>query len=179
MTSKEYLAAYPARVNSLVARMNKAVNSLTDEQFNQKQANGWWSIGQIIEHLYIATAPYLSAMTEISQTTPKKGGGDEIKHTWFASFLISAMDKPNTPAPKSMIPKPGPTPRSTLVAWLGQMEGLLEIAHRSDGINLTEAKIRNPFVKLMKMNYCDMFEIIVAHNERHVKQIEELSASFA
>lgn len=178
MTSKEYIAAYPNRIQDLRDRLVKAIEGLSDEHFNQKQPDGWWSIGQIIEHMTIANAPYLSAMGDIAQTTPKAGGTDQVHHTWFAKFLLGAMDKPNTPAPKAMIPKPGPTPRSVVDTWLSQIDELMAIAKRSDGINLTEAKIRNPFIKLMKMNFADMFEVSAAHTERHVKQIEGLSSSF-
>ncbi len=178
MTSKEYLAAYPARVEGLVGRLKAAIDGLSDEQFNQKQADGWWSIGQIIEHLTIANAPYMNEMESIAKSAPKAGGTDEIKHSFFGKFLLGAMDKPNTPAPKSMIPHEGPTPRGIVDDWLKQYGKLVKIAAMYDGVNLTEAKVRNPFFKLAKMNIGDMFEIILAHTERHVKQIEGLAAGF-
>ncbi|MBX3118686.1 MAG: DinB family protein [Fimbriimonadaceae bacterium] len=179
MTSKEYLAGYPDRVNALVERLKKAVDGLTDEQFNTKQEDGWWSIGQIIEHLMIANGPYLVEMAHVAKSAPRSGGTDEIKHTWFGRFLINAMDKPNIPAHRSMHPGPGPMEKSKVDDWAAQYSELVSIAKNSDGINLTEAKIRNPFVKLAKMNVADMFEIIAAHTERHVKQIEELALRFA
>jgi hypothetical protein len=49
----------------------------------------------------------------------------------------------------------------------------LQLFEQAKGKDLVANKFKNPFLPIGKFNLADGFEIIVEHNERHVRQMEE------
>jgi hypothetical protein len=98
-----------------------------------------------------------------------------IKHTIFGKFIIRATGpKGNVPAPKSLHPRPGPYTPDIVDRWAAQTQAFLELAKGVGEIDLCSMKVRNPFIRMLRMNLADCFMIVAEHTERHVQQIEIL-----
>nr|CAA9249800.1 hypothetical protein AVDCRST_MAG63-1860 [uncultured Armatimonadetes bacterium] len=57
--------------------------------------------------------------------------------------------------------------------WHRQQAELISLIDRAAGVDLSAASVRNPFLPVIRMNVADCLEIVTAHTERHVGQIEE------
>jgi len=58
--------------------------------------------------------------------------------------------------------------------WQTLKNRLRELSELAKGFNLSHG-VRNPFIKMFRMNLGDLFAVIDVHTERHVCQIEERS----
>ncbi|MBA4293362.1 hypothetical protein C0431_10380 [bacterium] len=172
MTCDEALANFEKRVADQIERMRKATDGLTDGQLRAQPEPGVWGVGQVIEHLNLATGPYLTVMDRAIRDA--SGDGTGLLKLTFLGRLIAKAAGPdgNAPAPKAMSPEANQTSED-VAEWFRQADRVLELLLAARGKNLVRTKFKNPFLSVISMNLCDGFTIIVEHNERHIRQIEE------
>ncbi len=172
MTCDEALANFEKRVADQIERMRKATDGLTDGQLRAQPEPGVWGVGQVIEHLNLATGPYLTVMDRAIRDA--SGDGTGLLKLTFLGRLIAKAAGPdgNAPAPKAMSPEANQTSED-VAEWFRQADRVLELLLAARGKNLVRTKFKNPFLSVISMNLCDGFTIVVEHNERHIRQIEE------
>ncbi|MEZ0324707.1 MAG: DinB family protein [Fimbriimonas sp.] len=175
MICSTFLEEITSRLNDLINRGRATGGTLTDAQLNWKPGDGLWTIGQIFSHMHIPAARYVPEM-ELAIENAKFGREDaEVKHTVFGSMIIKASGPSgNTPAPKAMIPGPGSFGQEVVETFVADHTRVIQLAEKSQSIDLIQTKIKNPFLPLFRMNMADCFEIVTCHAERHVGQIEQL-----
>lgn len=172
MTCEEALANFEKRMVDQIERMRKATNGLSDEQLRAQPEPGVWGVGQVIEHLNMATGPYLTVMDRAIRGALGDGSG-LLKLTFLGRLIAKAAGPDgNAPAPKAMSPGANQTGED-VAEWFRQADRVLELLSAARGKELVKTKFKNPFVSVISMNLCDGFTIIVEHNERHIRQIEE------
>lgn len=146
------------------------------EQLNWKAEPTRWSAGQIYAHMMLANAQYLPLLKIAIDGAPRARVGDSVQHTWFGQFIIKgAGPEGNAPAPKSLHPRSTPFDKDVVEQWAAQTQDFMDLARRAHGADLCAAKIKNPFIPLLKLNLADCFEILTEHTERHIRQIEALA----
>jgi hypothetical protein len=171
MTGTQYLEGLEARLRGQIERVKSVADGLSDEQMAQESEKGVWGIGQILAHLNVATEGYIPSMgAAISRG--EADSGVEPKHTFVAGFLLGGMHRPGIPVPGSMVPT-GQRSKKDLQIWLDNCDRVLQLFEQAKGKDLVANKFKNPFLPIGKFNLADGFEIIVEHNERHVRQMEE------
>ena len=177
MVCSTYLEELRSRIEDLRSRGNLIGRVLTDAQLNWSPGADKWSAGQIFDHMRIANSYYFGIM-EKAVDKGRYGPRQEVRHTWIGSFLIKAAGPSgNVPAPKQMIPARGPFDEKILTQFDADQQKLLNLAVQADDVDLTSSKVTNPIIPLIRMNLADCFEILVAHEERHVGQIELMMRS--
>lgn len=167
------------RVPDLTDRALRAVERMDQSRWNASARDGEWTVPQVFRHMWLANAPYLTSMRRAIEAAPS-GPDVEARHTWFGRFLLKAAGPTgNAPAPKALHPEPGPYGREVVNAWRAQQDETSELARLAEGRDLSAARFRNPFIRVVRMNSADGFAILLEHTERHVLQIEERSAKLA
>ena len=173
----EFLTGVERRLEEQIER-GKAVGAKLDAaKLNWTPDAGRWTIAQIFGHMMLANGGYLPSMKAAIQGAPRAKVGDSVQHTWLGKFIIKgAGPDGNAPAPKSLHPKPGPYDLSIVDKWAAQTQSLLDLSRSAHGIDLCSMKIKSPFIPFLSANLADCFEILAEHTERHIRQIESLSA---
>jgi len=171
MNATQFLEGLEGRLRGQIDRVKRIADGLSDEEIAREAEPGVWGIGQILAHLNMATESYIPAMGAVISRGVADSGG-EPKHTFIAGFLLGGMHRPGIPVPGSMVPK-GTTSKLDLEKWVDNSERVLQLFEQAKGKDLVANKFKNPIVPIVNFNLADGFEIIVEHNERHVRQIEE------
>lgn len=174
MTFDELLLWASATTSDCMRRIDDSIRDLTEEAFNQSALDGLWGPGMIVEHLILSNAPYLESMQIAVQAAGPSSGSTACRHT-FIGGQIRKLAGPtgNAPVPKALLPKSTFVPKSQAVVLREQTERLAELAQAASGKDLNAKVIRNPAIKLFRMNLADCFGIIADHMERHTQQIEQ------
>jgi hypothetical protein len=172
MTYDELVANVSARSNDHVARATAAAEGLSVEQFNSP-AGKEWSVARVFKHLCLADEPYLKAIEEAVPVS--KAGSGEVRHSWVGKLLMKVSGPGgNAPAPAFLIPPELALSTQVIDEWIGYESRLRGLCDMAKGKDLSH-KVRNPFLKFLRMNVADLFALMDVHTERHVRQIEERS----
>lgn len=172
MKGAEFLDKQKLRLSEQVDRVKKVTEGLSDAELSKQPEPGVLGVGQVLEHLNLSTEPYLRVMgAAISRGVDDTGG--EVRGTFFGKAVAKAAGPDgNAPMPGSM--KPGTTQtRAVVDQWLDLQVRLDQLIDQAQGKDLVENTFKNPFVGLLKFNLYDGFNIMIEHNERHIRQIEE------
>lgn len=171
MKGTELLGKLETRLKSQMERVVAVCEGLSDDDFGAESEPGVWGIGQILAHLNMATEAYLPLMgASISRGVDDKG--DPIKHSTLAGLMLKGMHRPGIPVPGSMVPS-GSRSRKDLETWTENSDRVLQLMDQAKGKDLVTNRFKNPFFQIGKFNLADGFAIIVEHNERHIRQMEE------
>lgn len=173
VNSRELLEEYASATPQQIARVEAALEGRSDAELNRSK-NGEWSPYRVIEHLVLSNAPYVEKLRMVIDATPKSDDLLPVRHSWLGRMLIKgAGPSGNAPAPKPLVPGPGPYTRDVFDRWKAQQEQMLGLAKSAAERDLSSIRLANPFLKFLKMNVADCFAIFKEHTERHVRQIEE------
>src|SRR5690606_17849596 len=129
MTQNELLDKCEAQVKDLIERLPKALEGLSDEQFNTPAPGGPWSIAGIIDHMNIAAGPYFATVAPLIKNGPKSAGG-EVKNTFFGGMITKAAGpNGNAPASGNMVPSKTKYDKSVVDEWLLLHNQFLELTN--------------------------------------------------
>lgn len=173
MNCSESLTDWKTRNEALRARLTNATCDLDDAALNRRPDPQTWSPAQVVEHLVLTNRPYLQTIETALKQSEKRAGNPAVRYSFFGKLIAKAAGPGgNAPAPKALHPRTTPISREILEEWRQQQARLLSLLDFAAGIDLSGVSIHNPFVRLIRMNIADCFELLTAHTERHVEQIE-------
>lgn len=175
MNQTEFLDDCATKLRDHVNRVEVATSNLSDDQLSRDLASGEWGVGRVIEHLNLSNEPYLSGMRSGLATAPGTPGGVAQTGFWGRTIAKFAGPDKDAPVPADMVPASATYTREVVDQWKAVMGEIIALADEAKAKDINQAKFKNPFVKFMKMNVVDGYTIIVAHTERHVRQIEARS----
>lgn len=176
MRAAEYLTDVEERLQDQIDRGLKAAAGLNEDQLNATRSENHWTIAQIFQHMILANERYLRAMEAAMAADPPAANNKPTQYTWLGRMLLKqAGPHGNAPAPKVLVPSPGPYGKEVVQKWADQTSKLMELERTSRAFDITAIRLRNPVVGLFKMNLADCFGILTEHTERHVRQIESLA----
>ncbi len=75
---------------------------------------------------------------------------------------------------RSMTPGADPDPGEALATFQGQLADLRDLVERSRGLDLGKVRFGSPFARLLRLSLGSSFDIVLAHNRRHLWLIREL-----
>ena len=167
------LAAADARATSLA-------QGLTSQQLNWRARPGEWSIGQCLEHLWIANQVYLPAIAASLVDRPR-GKAAEITPGWFGRWFIRSYIEPSADtkrakAPKKIAPSAEVDP-AILDRFLESNQRARELVVRAADYDVNRIRFKNPFIPVIWFTVGTGFEITSSHERRHLLQAERVRAS--
>ncbi|MBS1724287.1 MAG: DinB family protein [Armatimonadetes bacterium] len=174
MTQEELIDSCLAQGREFLDRGKRIGDQASVEALNRKGANGEWSPAQVYRHLILANDPYSVKAGEAAAVVPRTPGDTEFKFT-FAGKLIYGQAGPsgNVPAPKPLIAEDRQYDKGIVEEWAQSHQRMLDVIEMSRGKDLNIKSIRNPFIKVIRINLGDAIMIFTTHTERHLAQIEE------
>jgi len=150
---------------------------LTQQQLNWAPAAGSWSIGQCLEHLCMTNESYLAPMQVALEGQPD-APVSQITQGWFGRWFIRNFVEPSPGTKRISAPlQIRPSTRievsilERFVASNGALRKTISQAERKD---INRIRFKNPFVPLIRFTVGTGFQILTAHERRHLLQAERV-----
>jgi len=163
---------------------HRVAEGLTESQFNWKSSPRTWSVGECLEHLNIIAESYVPLM-EAALQNAEPSRSDLFRYGWLSRRFINAvrpggrrvktsadLNPSSTEAPSSDLEKTGCL--STFDNWTARF---VDIARKSDGLDIARLKITSPFLRLLRLPVGAFLEALGLHALRHVQQAEQVVRS--
>jgi hypothetical protein len=165
-------------------RAEALVTGLSRVQFNWRPGRGRWSIAQCLTHLNVVNGLDLEPVGRAIAAARERGllGHPPFRYGWMSRKFVASMEPPartKMKAPRSYVPPPEADPAPTLAEYLrigGEMRRLMASA---EGLDLAQARTVLPALPpvlraMVRMPLGARFELILAHDRRHLWQAEQV-----
>lgn len=86
---------------------------------------------------------------------------------WFTRTLDAPV-KRRMKTPAKLKPAPNLNREGVRVDFVACREELIELLRSSDNLDIDKAKIRSPFLSLLKLPVYNAFTVLLAHARRHI-----------
>jgi len=150
----------------------KIFQNLSAEQLLKPATDGGWSIAQCLWHLNSYGDYYLPKIKSgLDETHPANAN---FKSTWLGNYFISIM-RPGEKmkkykAFKNHIPPVQMDAHTVVAEFIQQQEQLLNYLKQARQNDMNLIRIPISILSWMKLKLGDVFQFIIAHDERHLLQ---------
>lgn len=157
--------------------LQEAVSRLqnkSDRTLLRPAPDGGWSIAQCLDHLNSYGNFYLPHIQAGLAKPQSKPAPDTFTSSWFGSYFTRMMDpvtgKKKFKALKGHIPAADLDAHAVVAAFIQQQEALLAYLKQARNKDLKAIKIPLSLTKWVQLRLGDVFQFLIAHNERHMVQ---------
>jgi hypothetical protein len=183
-TTDSTLPAWSIRLvdelDAMDRRATAVARGLSQEQLNWKAAPDTWSIGQCLQHLYIANDVYLPPIAKALEGQAHSPVHD-ITPGWVARWFIRNYIEPSSEGRRARAPrKIDPGERidpSILDLFLRSNATARDLVRRASAHDVNRIRFRNPFIPLVRATVGTGLEIVSRHERRHLLQAERVRQS--
>ncbi len=150
----------------------KIFQNLSAEELLKPSASGGWSIAQCLWHLNSYGDYYLP---EIKSGLDKKYPVNAVfKSTWLGNYFTQMM-KPGAQmkkykAFKNHVPPDKLDAHKVVAEFIQQQEQLLSYLKQAKQTDMNRIRIPISILSWIKLKLGDVFQFIIAHDERHLQQ---------
>lgn len=173
------LAIDKRQIAELKQQAAALLRGLNDAQYNWRPQPGCWSMAQCLAHIVVTDEIYIPALEKCVADARAKGtlGSGPFHHGRLGNWFVRSMDAPAKTRYKNP-ERATPAAEQTLAKGLADFNAIhdrvLELVEHANGVNLTRAKFRSPFLKLLKLSLGQGIALMLAHARRHLWQAGEL-----
>jgi hypothetical protein len=150
---------------------------LSARQLNWKPAEDLWSVGQCLQHLYVANEVYLPAIAK-ALNGRRPDPVQDITPGWFGRWFIRTYIEPSPHGKRARAPrKIAPADEVDLAVvdrFLASNDVARDLAQRASGYNVNRIRFRNPFIPVLYFTVGTGLEIVWRHQRRHLLQAERI-----
>jgi len=176
------LQADRARLERVRSELADVLDGRGAETLNWRPAPNRWSVGEVALHVATVNTGYLDRVETVVARERARGrtGSEPFRYGRFARWFLAQMEPANTrrlPAPKVFRPRRREVTEgigAELDATLARLDRALE---RAEGLDLARAKVATPVTPLLRFPLGIVLRMLVAHTERHLRQMEWVLAS--
>lgn len=169
------LARLENQVDAQCERTIQHFQALSEAQLTSAPTEGGWSVADCLWHLNSYSEYYLPAIRKAIQ----QAGNDRFttfSPSWFGAWFTKMM-QPGKGRFKAMTKHRPPAHLSgaeEVARFLQHQEELLDLLRQSDRLNLNTIKVPISIAAWFKLPLGDVFEFLIAHQERHLQQAERV-----
>jgi hypothetical protein len=179
MLQKELYDQLMGQMRANHKRVASVVRPLDLEKLVRRPAPGSWSVGEVLEHLVLMDALFLSATEPLVRATRPDAGAPSrpFRESFIGKRIVGALVKPKAlKSPKAGVPV---TPRAGVTeAFLSGDTRFLAMLEAARALDWNTTRLRPPVAPWlpMRINLGDVFHIHTVHVRRHLGQIERVAA---
>jgi hypothetical protein len=179
----------PEDVQDLLAALDandvqaeELVRDLEDEPFNWRPDESSWSVAQCLDHLNAASRAYLPPMRAAVERARRKGAARRgplhpgVVGRWFVATL-EPPPKRRLPAPKKIVPAAHKGRAEVMAEWSRLQAEVKALLQESAGLDLNGTRFVNPFLSVIRFSLATGFQVIAAHERRHLWQAVRVKAN--
>lgn len=170
-----------ARTLTLRDRAAALARPLDPEQLVRRPPDGGWSVGQVLEHLCVTAELYTPPIRALLRDARPDAAAPlrTWKPTFVGRLFVGMFERPTKlPSPKSMVP--AATPRAGVVeGFLQHLDAQVRLLDDASGFDWRRLRMASPLmpIPLKVFNLGDVFFGLVAHAERHARQMDRVVAT--
>lgn len=164
-----------ARVEGSISLAIITFQNLDSEILLTPSSNGGWSIAQCLDHLNSYGNFYLPHIKKSLENTKQKSNGC-FKSSWLGGYFTNMMRSNSGKKYKALkkhTPKQTLNAASVIAEFIHQQELLLSYLETAKNVDLNSTKIPISISPFIKLKLGDIFQFIIAHNERHLEQAKK------
>ena len=155
------------------------LRDLDEEQLNWRPDERSWSIAQCLDHLNVANRVYLAPMLQAIEEARRKGAVRKgpIRPGFFGRWFVASMEAPpkrKLPAPRKIVPAVRKGRAELIEDWRLAQAEVNAVLREAAGIDLNGTRFVNPFISLIRFSVGTGFQVIAAHERRHLWQAEQV-----
>lgn len=149
---------------------------LTLEQLNWKPDAKRWSIGQVLDHLYLQEKIYPPRILAACQTVGPRPAGATFRSGLLGGYLTRLVAPGGKPVPtvKPLEPRASQYDWAIVEKWERLQADFLRALEAAADRDLRPACIPWAVTKLVRFRLGDILLLEVAHKQRHLEQIVRL-----
>ncbi|HEY0080883.1 MAG TPA: DinB family protein [Pyrinomonadaceae bacterium] len=176
----EELEDYRTQVEAIRKEARELLEGLNDRQFNWRQAEGRWSIGECLAHLNLTGQVYLRTVDKgIKQARSEQlFSRGPYRHGLLGRWFLRATEPPvrrvKVKAPKVIAPLPEHLLAVVAPAFMSLQDAVLQRIREANGLDLGRARIKSPFLGLLRLSLGQSILAILAHERRHLWQARQV-----
>lgn len=175
ITSSTLIDQLETRVEKHLHKVVSVYQNLDEKTLLKPAANGGWSVTQCLDHLNKYGDYYLPHI-QAKLLQPGNETSNIFKGSWIGSYFTKMMEpstgKRKTKAFKGYIPPIQLDAYAVVARFIQQQELLLEYLNKARQVNLDKLKIPVSIAKFIQLKLGDVFQFLIAHNERHIQQAD-------
>ncbi len=155
------------------------LRDLSEEQLNWRPDERSWSIAQCLDHLNVANRVYLAPMLNAIEEARRKGAvrKGSIHPGFFSRWFVANLEPPpklKLPAPRKIVPAVRMGKAELIEEWRRTQAEVDAVLREAAGIDLNGTRFVNPFISLIRFSVGTGFQVIAAHERRHLWQAKQV-----
>ena len=163
-------------------RAEELARDLDDERLNWRPDERSWSVAQCLDHLNVASLAYVGPLREALEKARRKGAvrRGPIRPGPFGRWFVATLEPPpkrKLPAPKKIVPALRKGKAEVTEDWRRAQVSVRDLLREAAGIDLNGTRFVNPFIPLVRFSVGTGFQVIAAHQRRHLWQAERVKAN--
>ncbi|HEY6899258.1 MAG TPA: DinB family protein [Puia sp.] len=172
----QLLEALEDLVNSHIQTAVAEFQNMRHDELNQPAADGGWSIAQCLEHLNRYGDYYIPMISQGLTRQRQLVKGGEFKSGLLGAYFTRMMNpdtntgKKKLRAFKAYSPDRELDAHAVVAEFIRQQEELLLCLRRARMADLNKTRIPVSILKWIKLKLGDVFQFLILHDERHVRQ---------
>jgi len=163
-------------------RAEDLVRDLDDERFNWRPDERSWSIAQCLDHLNAGSLVYLGPMREALERARRQGAvrRGPIRPGPLGRWFVATLEPPpkrRLPAPKKIVPALRKGKAEVMAEWRRAQVAVKDLLREAAGLDLNGTRFVNPFISLLRFSLGTGFQVLPAHQRRHLWQAERVKGN--
>ena len=178
--SQQLLNQLQEQTEQFIAQAVSNWQILPHKQFGYKQLPEKWSANQCLQHLNSYGTYYLPAIEKAITIakTKEQQNNNQFKSGWLGNYFTNLMQpkadgslSKKMQTPKNHQPTNNSDSNLSIAEFIDQQERLLLLLEQAKEVNLNSTKVPISISPFIKLKLGDVFMFLVAHNFRHVLQV--------
>lgn len=167
-----------ARTKAILLQVQR-LRQLDPEALMQQPAPGKWSIAQVLEHLVSYGRYYLPLISQKLDAAPDRPA-EIFRSGWLGDYFTKSMLPKNGVVSNPMkSPRPhaasqSPDSHQVISEFIRQQQTLVHLLDEASGKDLNQLRIPISLTRLIRLKLGDVFNFLIAHQERHFVQIRNV-----
>ncbi len=166
------------QLDSATREVFTTVNGLSAEQLMQRPAPNSWSVAECVAHLNISSKEYLPILSEALARAPRETSAkSNLKMDVMGRILKWSLEPPYKMKTKTIgqfEPVAIGSPDHLAKTFGDLQEELKTKIVQAQGLAIDKVKITSPFNNRVKYNLFSAFQILAAHERRHLWQAQQV-----
>lgn len=158
------------------------IGNLTESQAAWRPHPAAWSISECLDHLAATNRIYLAAMQPAVAEARRhnKLRCQPALPGYFGAWFVRSLEPPvklKSPSPSQIKPRTSPALADAAAAFFASHADAQNFLRTNADLDLAAIRLRNPFVKLLRLTVATAIHIIPAHERRHLYQARAVLAA--